>query len=467
MMPSVSMTPASDVKPLLPIGCLMDIPTGYTWNTGLHGESILNGGLPYTLGIVGRGNLGKSALKDYIELTAADRIMSGTPTKIVDYDSENNIDKERKYQQSQRYDSFKGKDILSDGTWTITDVSNYYGDEFMVETRNFCLEKEKNAKSIMVDLPLRNRDGSVFKMLTPTIGCIDSFTEFMTCNIAAITDKTGVGDTERQTVHMRQGLAKANMLKDLPRLVERYKHYMVLTAHVGGEVVIASGPPGAQPPRKLQHLKQGDVIKGVTEKFFFLTLAVWQLTGSTIFTNQGTKAPEYPRDKTDNDTPSTDLNLINLKLLRNKCGPSGGTVNVFLSQQDGILPTLSEFHYVKNADRFGINGSIQNYHMDLCPDVGLSRTTVRGKIDNDPKLRRAINITSELRQMMEYQRHLAEWFCSPEELFKDLKALGYDWDQILATRGWHTVNNDKHPVPYLSTLDLLKMRKQKYKPYWM
>jgi hypothetical protein len=48
-----------------------------------------------------------------------------------------------------------------------------------------------------------------------------------------------------------------------------------------------------------------------------------------------------------------------------------------------------------------------------------------------------------------------------------VKEKGYDWDEILGnTRGWWTLNNDEHPIPYLSTLDLMRMRLDKYKPYW-
>ena len=66
-----------------------------------------------------------------------------------------------------------------------------------------------------------------------------------------------------------------------------------------------------------------------------------------------------------------------------------------------------------------------------------------------------------------HMRYLDDLLCTPLELYEDLKKLGYDWDQLLNTRGWWTVNNDKHPVPFLSTYDLLMMRKEKYKPYWL
>ena len=84
-------------------------------------------------------------------------------------------------------------------------------------------------------------------------------------------------------------------------------------------------------------------------------------------------------------------------------------------------------------------------------------------------MRRAINITSELYQIKQFWPQIVDegiW-CEPHELYEDLKKKGYDWDQLLSTRGWWAPNQYKHPVPYLSTVDLLRMRAGTYKPYWM
>jgi hypothetical protein len=57
--------------------------------------------------------------------------------------------------------------------------------------------------------------------------------------------------------------------------------------------------------------------------------------------------------------------------------------------------------------------------------------------------------------------------CTPKELYDDLIKLGYDWSVLLNTRSWWTYNNNKQPIPYLSTMDLLNMRVGKYHPYWL
>jgi hypothetical protein len=253
----------------------------------------------------------------------------------------------------------------------------------------------------------------------------------------------------------------------MPALAGKLNFNMFFTAHVGKENAISAGPMHAPPPKKLQHLKNGDKIKGVTDKFTFLMSNLWHAYNAAPFDNQTTKSPEYPRDSDETTSKSGDLYKVTLTCLRSKSGPSGYNLELFISQRDGVLPSLTEFHFIK-TEKFGLEGNDRNYALELLPDVKLSRTTVRGKLDEDPKLRRAMNITSELKQLINF-RKLADpsFYCTPKELRGDLIKQGYDWDQLFDTRGWWTYDDDSHPTPFLSTLDLLYMRKGLYKPYWL
>jgi hypothetical protein len=56
----------------------------------------------------------------------------------------------------------------------------------------------------------------------------------------------------------------------------------------------------------------------------------------------------------------------------------------------------------------------------------------------------------------------------PEDLYARIKELGYDWDTLLLSRDWWTIDNyTPHLVPYLSELDLLRMIHEQYIPYWL
>ena len=460
---------APKVKVLFNIGAGFDIPTG-DYLRGIHGESILNGGLGLLTGVVGIGNNFKSTIMHYMTLAAASRIAETMDTSISTYDTEININHERLYRFSLNFPAFANRNILDDETWMITDKTMMYAEGFHESMREYIAAKKKEYSGKQWKTPFIDRDGKHLTIIPPSFGQIDSFTEFETSAVNNIQTSNELGDSGANTIYMKQGNDKTRFLMELPTLLGGGSHFMCMTAHIGKKIEMASGPVPKPPEKTLQYLKNGDVIKGATGKFFFLMTNCWHSFNAAPLINQGTKGPEYPEDPDDNKPLDTDLNLVQLRNLRGKFGPSGFTHPVIVSQTAGVLPSLTEFHLIKEADRFGISGTMQHYALDLYPDCKLSRTTVRGKLDNDPMLRRAMNITSELCQMLIYWRgdKLPEdLVCTPKELYDDLKAAGYDWGILLKTRGWWTINNDDHPVPFLSTMDLLRMRKGLYHPYWM
>ena len=239
---------------------------------------------------------------------------------------------------------------------------------------------------------------------------------------------------------------------------------MLMAAQIGKDIVMDTHAPENV---TLKHLRNGDTIKGTTKKFTFTMNNCWHCYNASPLINDTTKAPQYPRNKEDDMVGDTDLNTVMLRQLRSKSGPSGMTVTLIVSQSEGVLPSLTEFHYIKTTgDNFGIGGTRDHYFLDLLPEVKLQRTNVRSKIADNVELQRALNITSELCQMTALWHHLPEGFlCTPKELYDDLKAKGYDWSILLATRGWWTLD-DAHPLPFLSTYDLLNMRIGTYHPYW-
>ncbi|MNY30504.1 hypothetical protein D3C86_1646150 [compost metagenome] len=97
----------------------------------------------------------------------------------------------------------------------------------------------------------------------------------------------------------------------------------------------------------------------------------------------------------------------------------------------------------------------------------MQRTTVRGKIRDNPRLQRAMEITSELCQMENLGFIQARgYLMDPKDLYTKIKELGYDWDEILDTRGYWDFEENNNPKHFLSTLDILRMAKGEYTPYW-
>lgn len=453
-------------KVLFNVGGLMDIPTG-KYVRGQKGENILLGGLSVFTAIIGKGNTYKSKISRFMILSAADKVASsGIFPYMNTYDTEVNVDPTHLLDLAHRFDSFKGVDLYKEGVWSITDRTHHLGNEWYKLLKEFLRnEKIKNAKQYTFETPFVDKDGKTISTIFPSFGEVDSISEFTTADTEETQNKNELGDSGGNTIHMRLGLAKTRLLMELPGICNSAAHYMVMTAHVGKEIPMQQGPY-AIPTKQLPHMKPGEAIKGVAGKFLFLPNLVWQTISSSTFNNQGTKGPEYPKTREKVDEGSLDLNIVTLKIVRSKSSASGYTIDLIVSQTEGVLPTLSEFHYVKENGRFGIEGSLTNYHMVLYPDVKLSRTTVREKIDNDPLLRRAIKITADLLQIKTFHKDLPFEVPSVEDFYAKLEKK-YGWKNILNTRDYWTFKNYEHPVPFFSTMDMLEAYYDIKEPYWV
>lgn len=453
-------------KILINIGATLDVPTG-SYVTGAKGESILNGGLSKLTGVIGVGNNFKSSISHYMMLSAANKIYATTPTAMTTYDTEVNVDIYTLEKIAERF-SYLPPEIVTGGqTWIITDKATECASTWFSKISQYCEIKAKDkADKVKFTAFLNPYTKETLEIPIPTFGEIDSLTEF---EPKASMDKVADNIEDSNTVFLNSGAFKTKVLSQMPRLTNISNTFFIVTAQVGGKIDMATGPAKySQPSRKLQYMKSGDDIKGVTSKFTFLTSNAWQAHTASALINPTTKQAEYP--KSNKEVLETDLNIVKLTQMRSKSGPAGYTLNILVSQTDGVLPTLTEFHNVKTNGKFGIDGNDRSYWMVLYPDVKLSRTTVRSLTDEDPLLQRAINITSELLQLHKFHQRYAKFdlLCTAEELYKDLTDLGYDWGMILKTRGWWAIDQYSTNLrPFLSTLDLLKMRKGLYTPYFL
>lgn len=460
----------SAVRVCYNLGCGFDIPVG-SYEVGAHGERILNGGMPAIAGVVGIANNYKSAVADYFAFRTYSHFQTDDRAYGFKYDTEVNTSIRRQKQLAASMASLCGNNNpVENGHWIISDKTQYMGNEWFELFKEFGKSREKDRKNLLVTTPFLNTDGSFYQIMVPSVGGVDSFTEFETDDVAAIRNENELGDSGGNTAFMRQGLSKTTMIAQLPALIAKANMPMVLTAHIGKSIPM---DPRAAPVKKLHYLKNGDQIKGVSDKFLFLTHVCWQCSNAAPLINDTTKAPEFPNGPDDSMKNDTDLNLVTLTLLRNKFGRSGLVMYIIVSQEEGVLPSLSEFYYLKTNVMpetklgYGLIGNTQNYSLALLPDCKLSRTTIRPKTNTIPELRRALTITSEMCQMTMLWTDTDGVFCTPQQLYDDLKAMGYDWETLLNTRGfWLAKEYEKDALPFLSTMDLLRMRKGLYVPYW-
>lgn len=452
------------IKPLTNIGALMDIPTG-TFISGERNEMILNGGAASVTAVAGLGNMFKSTLMHFIALQSSNTMACSTGKATVHtYDTEDNmifnLDRINKLTSKMEY--IPENPLYDEDTWSFISKSDMNAEDWIELVHKSVNEKVKDKKNYITYHGYINRiTGKPLTLPNMTSIGIDSFSELEGSKTQDTVADGNINNSN--TMFMAQGLLRTKVMKDLPTISVKTNTNFYLTAHVGEIINMANGPFAPQPVKQMQHMNANMKVKGVTGKLFYLSTHFYFIMSARALINSNTKAPEYPNSVNDN---STDLNIIKFKTLRSKTGPSGHLTELIVSQVEGVLPSLSEFHYIK-TNKFGLVGNDRSYAIALYPDVKISRTTVRNKIDEDSKLRRAIYIVSQMLQMRTFMKQYRNLECTPEELYHDIKELGYDWDFILEkTRGWYTPNQYTVDLVFLSTLDLLRMRKKQYIPYW-
>ena len=478
------MEQAPHMKVLLNVGGCYDIITG-TYMVGKYGEDVLNGGLGFITGEVGPGNTFKSTKLHGLLLkgmgvvfdscirptTKGQRKLKRMRTSNSTYDTEVNIQRHRLSVLASVIRELHGHDLFNfdETLWEVTDKTVMWGNEYFEKLKEFIRYKRKNAKAYGVETPFMDAEGKdLFSIILPTFGAMDSLTDFQTENESDMMDKNELGEGGANTLFARSGLFKTRLLTELPGLCGGGYHYLGLTAQLNKEMGMGDTKGGpAVPRKKLQYLGADQKIVGATTKFTYATSIAFDNTVAKPLVDDDRMA-EYARPDTQKISKDTDLNIVTSTVLRNKNGKTGMQMQTLITQLEGLQFELTEFHNLRENKRFGIVGAGQWYNLALYPECAIQRTTIRKKIEEDSKLRRAILFTSEMQQMSVHMPDLwNEWGMDPKDLYEALKKQGFDMDLILSTRGSFRFNNDCHPIPYLSTLSLLKMAKGAYFPYWM
>lgn len=463
-----SIKAADPIRPFFNIGGCFDIPTGY-YIRGIYGDHILCGGVPSITGVIGPGNSFKSTLSHFFKLRVLERYMLAI---ALDYDTEGTVSLERiKMLAEQNAPSRLAEGAFDQGNqYHLTNMEQYDGTEFWdfvkeaLSTRIIKDGSNKGKLETPFVNPITKQNIHIFP---PALVTVDSLSMFQTRSVQKIQSEHDIGDSGQNMLFMRDGVAKTQLLGEMPALASRTGAQFFLTAHLGQQ---HSLDPRQPPEKKLAFMKQDKKIKGVTEKFLFLTNNLWQCDRVQPLINDTTKAPEFPRNSDDDMRGDTDLVMIRVTNLRPKSGAAGIPLEIIASQREGILPSMSEFWNIKRVNKeYGIEGNTRSYYLSIYPEVTLSRTTIRGKIDSDPKLRRALEITSEMCQYLNIHPDLdKDLVCTPKELYEDIIKRGYNWNEILENTVSHwTFDHYKKKKHSLSTLDLLNMRAGLYNPWWM
>lgn len=457
--------PAPSVIPAFNIGCMLDIPTGAPI-LGAKGETIINGGVHQFTGQTGEANSAKTGVALFTGLTVLSRYISAS---LTIYDAETTLPMHRLIKMA-KYIAPNIVIVGENGEETLdrlalTSASQYSGDEFYAEFKKYGNERPK-LKADYIETPfIDSKTKKPISILAPDLAFIDSFSKFGSTATEAIQNAGDIGDSKQNTLFLKDGLVKTQMMNELPIISAKNGLYFIMTAQIGENKQL---DPYKAPRETLSFLKNGLKLKRVPDEFRYNVHNLWFNFKMKPLLNQTTKAPEYPIDSEENNNKGdTDLMEITMMNLRGKSGSSGKPFSIIYSQSEGVKASLSEFHFIK-TEGFGISGNNREWFLDLYPEVKLTRTTVRKLLDEDPLLRNAVKLTADLLQIRHEWRDLPRTLvCTPAELRADIEKAGYDWKVLLNTRSYWTFDQYTNPVNFLSIMDLLYMREGTYKPYWL
>lgn len=454
---------------------IMDTFAG-RWQLGVKGEYLLNGGVSTFTGAIAGPNMYKSTILSSQMLMVLENY---PPIHALGFECEGTGEALRWQDLAERAAPTLSAEGIEDHPRVIlTNLEHYTGNEIWSEIKDIYRERTKAKEKLRLDTPLADRYGEPMRTVPPILFLIDSLTQFRPEAMDTIQSKGEIGESSQNMLYMKGGIAKAQMLDEAPTIMHRGGLFILATAQLGKKFDMGQSP--GVPTETLRHMADNMEMKGTSRGFQYLPNNLyWIARTRPLLTDSkagSDRLPKYPVNQEISVNKDPDLMSMTVLNVRAKAGPSGMPIDLVVSQREGLLKHLTDYHFISETkvsdgiygmDASGSGGSIRRLH--LYPDVPVGRTNIREKLDTDPLLCRACQITRDLLMFASHRMSLPTGVtgCSPKELYDDLKAKGYDWTQLLNTRAYWTFDQYTHPVPFLSTVDLLRMRTGDYKPYWM
>lgn len=297
------------------------------------------------------------------------------------------------------------------------------------------------------------------KLYPLTFVYFDSISEFEFSGTIEAVREQKKDDGSLNTVFMREGLIKARLLRQFNSIAYRSNIRFIMTVHVGKKSTMGESRFN-KPTPELKFLKEDEALKGVPTKFHFLVNTVIITSNSTIL-KDGERKPLYPVDKY--DVTEHNLQLINVKVLRNKNGGSGLTVPMVCYQNIGLSHGLSAFYYLyKESKQWGFNVKGNRFSLVIMPDVVFTRKTISVESDK-PNIYRALLLTAHLRMIEVIGKDTVPEI---DVLYERLLQKGYDFNKFFACRG-HWVHDDKKDGRNMITAkDLLEIYYDRLELKW-
>lgn len=470
---------APTVRPQVNLDTQYDIITG-RYIQGINGEMILNGGASYLTGVIGRGNTFKSTIVNCLLLNAMNRHPSMT---LSTYDSEGNFTVARMKHLAMRFPTLESRIsyVNNEGQYTLISISEMQGEEWYNSFKDLAEERIKDGKVDQGTTPFVDKSTGKDKPLKayyPAMTIVDSLSEFTTKRISEKRDGSDVDASDQNNVDMVSNKVKTNMIRELLTILPKSGMQLFLTGHLVKEINMNGKPE----EKALTHGKFGYKSKGVPKNLEFLTHHYWEIVKAQVLATSDKTDIKYPSAKLKsqskevaikNTDKATGMLKITLNGTRNKTGLSGVPISYIVSQSEGVLFELSHFECLVDHE-YGVVRQGNSYYVEMVPDVKLQRTTVRDILEESPRLKRALELSTELCLWFLHHKDVPSgYLMTVSTIMEGLASQGIDINFLLDnTRGYwlyeeeipHAPEGHKH---YLSAYDLVRLAKGVYRPKWL
>lgn len=430
-------------------GTLFDLASG-KFEQGIDGKWILDGGLSSMVaGFVGANGMYKTTFANSLIMRSMG-IYDDAECIITDTENTIDRDKERARRMAEEFD-------IKDNRIAWLKGVDYDLDSLYRLLKDIAAKKMAKRKEYLITTPFVDyKTGEALKVWKPTYIFIDSLTELVSSAEEELINGekgVGLGDKASNTVYMLDGNKKTMLIRTLRRLAQRCGLVIVCTGHYDKKIQMDMYSPN---PKETQFGKMDYATKGCGPRFKFLT-GLYVRTAAALLQDSN-KGPMYPKGT----TPASDINEVQVLLERCKANNSGSIVPFIVSQSTGLLNTVTNYHYLKANNYYGMNGNKQRQQSVLLPDLTISRNTIRELSEANEQLRRALEVTAQLKFIKNNwvpTNIPCDLSIEPQGLFDKLtsdKNKGL-MERVLTSRGyWTYTKNEKE---YLSIFEILNLVK--------
>lgn len=442
---------ASDtpISPYINTGSLFDLLTG-CYRPSADGKWILDGGIPLCLGASGRPQTYKSGIVGGL---LARGLINHPNAEAYVYETENTIS------GPERYDDFipkiSGVNNISDRI-VFKNSTNCNLTEFYEDVTQIFNEKIKHKKDYIVDSPfLNHKTGKPYKIFIPTFIVVDSFSRARSGKGDEQFTANSVDDASMNTLWLLEGNVKSKIMSDLPSKAAKAGLYVMLTAHVGDKKDISNADRFS--PKQLQYMRSTDRMKNVGSNFDFLVTTLLQTLKADVLMTDA-KDCLYPAKFSTN----VEVNEVTSMLVRCKNNASGIPFPFVISQYQGLLDHVTNFHFLKKNKNFGliVSGKNNIYCTQLKPDRTFMRTTIREILDSDYATARALELIAQLCfiQKLWCTWKLPEYIETPPEKLAEMlsNSKKCSVERVLSSTGvWSTSKQSRERLTLLDILSFL------------